>query len=259
MKKLIILACLFFPSLAFAQYYSAPPPSSQFPGGFHNRTGRLMFGGSIGLGGMSDSGGDIECVNCDYGTAAGQGSLHIGGFIGRRFALMGEAQANMQTLATDGFDDLVLVQTAVMLAGQYWVTPQLWLKGGIGFANLSVTDTYDGASSRPENGGAIMGAIGYELLSARFFSIDLPGPDPERLVQGHRQQHHGREHRDRHQLVLIGSIDRDARARSPGRSPFRSRMRPCLGVPSASRTSPRARPRSSWVKKLGWSTSRTSP
>jgi hypothetical protein len=180
MKKIIILACLLFPSLAFAQYYSAPPSGSTFPGGFHNRTGRLIFGFSFGVGGMSDSGGDIECVNCDYGTLTGQLSGHIGGFLGPRFALMGEAQANMQTLATDGIDDTVLVQTALMLAGQYWLTPQLWIKGGIGFANLQVEDTYFGPVSRPENGGAIMGAIGFELLSARNFSIDLQG----RLING---------------------------------------------------------------------------
>jgi hypothetical protein len=180
MKKIIVLACLLFPSLAFAQYYSPPPSGSQFPGGFHNRTGRLIFGASLGLGGMSDKGGDIECVNCDYGTLTGEIAGHIGGFLGPRFALMGEAQANMQTIATDGIDDTVLVQTAVMLAGQYWLTPQLWIKGGIGFANLQVQDSYYGTVSRPENGGAIMGAIGFELLSARFLSIDLQG----RLLNG---------------------------------------------------------------------------
>jgi len=179
MKKIIILACLLFPSMAFAQYYSGPSPSGQYPGGFHNRTGRLAFGFSAGLGGMSDKGGDIECTNCDYGTFAGQLSGHIGGFLGPRFALMGEAQANVQTLATDGFDDTTLVQTALMLAGQYWLTPQLWIKGGIGFANLQVQDSA-GFVSRPENGGALMGAIGFEILSARFFSIDLQG----RLLNG---------------------------------------------------------------------------
>jgi outer membrane protein with beta-barrel domain len=178
MKKIIILACLLFPSMAFAQYYS-PAPSSQYPGGFHNRTGRLMFGFSAGLGGMSDKGGDIECANCAYGTLSGQLEGHIGGFLGPRFALMGEAQANLQTLETDGFSDTTLVQSALMLAGQYWLTPQLWIKGGIGFANLQVQDDYGGVS-RPENGTALMGAAGFELLSARFFSVDLQG----RLING---------------------------------------------------------------------------
>lgn len=179
MKKIIVLACLLFPSLAFAQYYSQPPPGSQFPGGFHNRTGRLMFGFSLGVGGMSDKGGDIECTNCSYGTVTGEVSGHIGGFLGPRFALMGEAQANVQTLATDGFDDTSLVQTALLLSGQYWLTPQLWIKGGIGFSNLQIQDSY-GPLAPPENGAAVMGAIGFELLSARYLSIDLQG----RLING---------------------------------------------------------------------------
>jgi hypothetical protein len=187
MKKLIILVCLFFPSLAFAQYYSAPPPAGKFPGGFHNRTGRLAFGFSLGAGGMSNRGGDIECANCDYGTLSGQGSLHIGGFLGPRFALLGEVQANVQTLASDSFtgDTTTLTQGAIMLAAQYWITPQLWIKGGLGFATLQVDRSYYGdgiidESSIPENGTAIMGAIGYELLSGRRFSIDLQG----RLLNG---------------------------------------------------------------------------
>jgi hypothetical protein len=180
MKKIIILACLLFPSVAFAQYYSAPPPNSQLPGGFHNRTGRLIFGGSIGLGGMKDSGNDIDCTNCS--AVSGQLAGHLGGFIGPRLALMGELQANFQTLSSDRFtgDTEVLTQGALLIAAQYWLTPQLWIKGGIGFASLQVDRSYYGdgiidESSIPETGLALLGAIGFELLSARYLSIDLQG------------------------------------------------------------------------------------
>src|SRR5262245_56752289 len=130
MKKLIILAFLLMPSVALAQYYSSPPPNSQFAGGFHNRTGRMLFGFSLGLGGMEDSGGDVECTNCS--ALAGELSGHLGGFLGPRFALMGELQGNVQTLSSDRFsgDTTELVQSALMIAGQYWITPQLWIKGG---------------------------------------------------------------------------------------------------------------------------------
>lgn len=187
MKKLIILLCLFFPSVALAQYYSPPPPSSQLPGGFHNRTGRLIFGGSLGLGSMSSRGNDLRCFDCDYSPISVQAAGHIGGFLSPRFALMAEGQANVQTLASDSFtgDTTILTQGALMLAVQYWVTPKLWIKGGIGFATLQVDRSYYGdgiidESTVPENGTALMGAIGYELLSARFFSIDLQG----RLLNG---------------------------------------------------------------------------
>ena len=187
MKKIIIIACLLFPSVAFAQYY-APPPSSH-PGGFHYRGGRLIFGGSLGLGGMEDNGGEIQCDNC--AAVAGQIAGHIGGFVGPRLALMGELQGNFQTLSSDRFtgDTEVLTQGALMFAAQYWVTPQLWLKGGIGFASLQVDRSYYGdgiidESTIPENGLALMGAVGFELLSAPRFSVDLQG----RLINGSYDQ-----------------------------------------------------------------------
>ena len=175
------------PSEASAQpggYYGpprgGPPPSSQLPGGFHNRQGRLTFGFSAGIGGMNDDGGDIECVSCDYNPLAGQVSGHIGGFIGPRFALLFEAQANIQQLSQEQFaeDDIFLTQYAAMVAGQYWLTPQLWIKGGIGLANLQLSDAF--GEQEVDNGTAIMGAIGFEVFSARNFSVDLQG----RLLNG---------------------------------------------------------------------------
>ena len=190
-KSLFILAAfLLLPTVASAQgyygrggrggYYANPAPASELPGGFHNRQGRLAWGFSLGAGGMSDRGGSIECANCTYSTLAGEVSGHVGGFLGPRFALMGEAQANLQTLSTDAYGDTTLVQSALMIAGQFWVTPQLWIKGGIGFANVSVDDTYYGTTDNVDKGMALMGAVGYELLSARYFSIDLQG----RLLNG---------------------------------------------------------------------------
>ncbi len=69
-----------------------------------------------------------------------------------------------------------LVQASAMVAIQYWLTPQLWIKGGIGGANLGYS--YDNGSTQNSDsesiadGGAAMGAVGYELLSAPRFSID---------------------------------------------------------------------------------------
>jgi hypothetical protein len=187
-KPLLILAAILLaPSLASAQgyyggrggggYYNNPDGAGVLPGGFHNRQGRLIFGFSLGLGGMNDRGGDIDCNNCEYSTAAGEVSGHIGGFVGPRLALMGEVQANLQTLSSNAIEDQTLVQSALMFAAQYWLTPQLWIKGGIGFANVQVNhDYWDGTDVEPvDNGMALMGGIGYEVLSARYFSLDLQG------------------------------------------------------------------------------------
>lgn len=191
-KLLFVLAfMLVAPAVASAQgygrgggggYYNSQPPTYQLPGGFWNRQGRLTFGGSIGLGGMSDRFGDIECTNCDYNPVSGMVEGHIGGFIGPRLALLGQVQVNGQTVSSNAAngDTTTLVQSTLMIAAQFWVTPQLWIKGGLGFANLRLERSYYGdgivdESSIPENGMAVMGAVGYELLSARFFSIDLHG------------------------------------------------------------------------------------
>ncbi len=187
-KSLLVLAMMVVPGVAAAQGYyggSGPgyynqPQQQQLPGGFHNRTGRLAWGFSIGLGGMHDDGSAItSCNNCDYNPVAVEADGHIGGFLTPRFALMGEVQVNAQTVHSDAYDgDTILSQNVLMIAGQYWLTPQLWIKGGIGFAHLQADDyyfVYDVGS-----GGAIMGAIGFELLSARNFAVDLQG----RLIQG---------------------------------------------------------------------------
>lgn len=177
-KSLLVLACLLAPAAASAQgYYGNGGQAQRLPGGFHDRQGRITYGFSLGLGGMSSNGDDIECVNCDYSPLAASASAHIGGFVGPRLALMGELQANVQTLAVDGYGDAeTLVQSALLFAAQYWVTPQLYVKGGVGIANLRIDHSYYGTVAEvPENGVALMGAVGYELLSAPRFSVDLQG------------------------------------------------------------------------------------
>jgi hypothetical protein len=183
-KILVTLTFLLVPGLAAAQgYYGGggpgynnPPPSSD---GFHPRAGRLAWGFGLGLGGMHDSGSNITaCNNCDYNPLAGEFDFHIGGMLSNRFALLGEFQGNAQTVISDYYDDTVLSQSALMIAGQYWLTPQLWIKGGIGIAHLQADDSY--VVYDIDNGGAIMGGIGFELMSARNFAVDLQG----RIIQG---------------------------------------------------------------------------
>ncbi len=191
-KSLVVAAALLAPAVACADYYGGRggggpgyynnPQTTQLPGGFHNRMNRLIYGVSLGLGGMKENGEKVECSNCDYSPVAGVGSLHVGGFVGPRLALMGEVQANVQTIATDGYDSEALVQSTLMFAAQYWITPQLWVKGGIGFANVQVDHSnWDGTAVEPiDNGMALMGAVGFEVFSARYFSVDIQG----RLLNG---------------------------------------------------------------------------
>ena len=180
-KSLLVLAILCAPALASAQgYYGRGSQGSTVPGGFHNRAGRLMFGFSLGLGGMSDNGSAITtCDNCDFKPLAGEADVHLGGMLSPRFGLMFEGQANLPTIHSSFRDgDTTLTQTAAMIAGQYWLLPQLWIKGGVGFSNLQVDDTF--VTNDIGSGLAVMGAVGIELLSARRFALDLQG----RIIEG---------------------------------------------------------------------------
>jgi hypothetical protein len=181
--KYALVALLLIPGVAAAQgygggpgYYNQPNP---IPGGFHDRTGRLTWGGSIGIGGMHDDGSGLtSCDNCSNAPAV-EVDGHLGGMLSPRFALMLEMQGNSRTVHSDFLNgDTFLTQGTAMIAAQYWVTPQLWVKGGLGIAELQADDrytTYDFGS-----GAAIMGAIGFEVLSARAFAVDLQG----RIIEG---------------------------------------------------------------------------
>lgn len=181
-KSLLVLAILCAPALASAQgyYYGRGAPRSSIPGGFHDRTGRLTWGFAVGLGGMSDGGSAItSCSNCNFRPLALEADAHLGGMLSPRFALMFEAQVNGQTVQKNGFDgDTIVTQGAAMIAAQFWLLPQLWIKGGLGLANLQVDDAF--FTEDFGTGGALMGAIGVELLSARNFALELQG----RVIEG---------------------------------------------------------------------------
>jgi len=187
---LAILAAVLFPAVAAAQpgapapapppppppqgYYAQPPG---VPGGFHDRTGRMAIGFSVGLGSLKIGDDQVTCPSCNYDPIAAEFDFHIGGMLSPRLALLFEVQGNAQTIDDNGYGATSLVNAAAMVAGQYWLTPQLWIKGGLGAASLSYSydDGYVSASDEIDKGAAIMAGIGYELLSARNFSIDLQG------------------------------------------------------------------------------------
>jgi hypothetical protein len=180
MKSVLVLALVLAPGLAAAQgYYNGggPPP---IPGGFHNRMGRLAWGFSVGLGYMNDNGTAVECGGCNIQPVTFEIDGHIGGMLSPRFALMLELQGNVQQIALDPANDATLSQSLLMGAGQYWLTPQLWIKGGLGFAHLDINNNVNATYSPVADGFALMGGVGFELLSARFFAVDLQA----RLVEG---------------------------------------------------------------------------
>jgi hypothetical protein len=200
LASLAFVGALLVPAVASAQgYYGGPPPGpppsgggyyasppGMLPDGFFDRTGRLALGFSLGLGGMSSSTyGDIACSNCDSNPVAGEVDFHVGGMLSPRFAILFELQANLQTVEEHDFGNATktLTQGSAMIAAQYWLLPQFWIKGGIGAAHLSYdyNDSVNGSQTEPiDSGAAVMIGAGYELYSTREFAVDLQG----RLIEG---------------------------------------------------------------------------
>jgi hypothetical protein len=156
-------------------YYSAP---TKTPDGFQLRQGRLALGISFGLGAMESESGPVECSNCDNNPASAGLAFHIGGMISSRLALLLEMQGNAQAVEDYGYEgNATLTQSAVMGAAQFWVTPRIWLKGGLGVAHLqyNYSDDYDTYEEPVDTGVAVLAAAGIELLHRQTFSIDLQG------------------------------------------------------------------------------------
>lgn len=142
----------------------------------------LSFGFDASLGGMEAESGPLECAGCDYSPIAGGFGANIGLQLGPRLAIRADLRATAQTLDADG--TAFLVQTTFMAVAQYWVSPRLWIAGGLGGANLSidVDDGFAAGTADIGSGGASMFGIGYELVRSRPwrarrgklpFSIDL--------------------------------------------------------------------------------------
>jgi hypothetical protein len=165
---------LFATGVATAQPgYGPPPPPPGY--GYYPPTERmgLTLGIGLGIGGMDTDSNLAACRGCDYDPAAGGLWFHIGGMINPRLAGLFEFWVHGQAIDSTGAT--TLWQSMLMGAVQYWLTPQFWLKGGLGFAGLSVQydDGYAYGEEDLGTGLAVMGAVGFEILHSTEFAIDL--------------------------------------------------------------------------------------
>jgi hypothetical protein len=170
----VLLTVLGSVSIAEAQgypppYYPPPPPPP--PRGVY-RSG-LVFGLSGGVGAVH-----LDVNGC--GDACGvAGSLegHIGGMISPRAAVLFEIWGADHPWSSGG-SSFETINTFFTGALQYWVSDIVWIKGGLGVAELreTVDDYYNGAYSTAVNditGFALFGAVGVEVLQSYNFALDL--------------------------------------------------------------------------------------
>jgi hypothetical protein len=150
-------------SVAQAQY-GAPPPGYGYPpppAGMYRQG--LVLGVGVGVGGISAS-------NCgDVCGIAGALELHIGGMINPRLAIMGDFWFNGRTVPNT---DVSVVHSLYTVAAQYWATDNVWIKGGIGGANMNLSSNIDAFTYGDESGFGVMAAGGIEFLQMGTFALD---------------------------------------------------------------------------------------
>lgn len=166
MKRLLLpaffLTTLTASSVAFAQP-GAPGPEPAPELGVVQRSGFLI--------GFSLGGGSFALQDCDEcETLSGLGlDIHLGGMITPRLALMFDGSGVAHSLE-DGGSVVHVIDT---IAAQYWVTPRVWVKGGVGVGQLSVNDDTGARVAESETGTGVLLAGGVELLQTESFALDL--------------------------------------------------------------------------------------
>ncbi len=125
----------------------------------------------MGFGEMTSDAGEFNCNGCE--PVAVSLDLHAGKMLNPKLALQAELWIQVQSLDANQYASIS--QTMFMLAGQYWVHPRVWLKGGLGITSLgySYDDGFVEESESLDSGTAMMGAVGVELMRSRNFGLDL--------------------------------------------------------------------------------------
>jgi hypothetical protein len=142
-------------------YYPPPPP----PHGVY-RSG-LVYGFSLGVGGLS-------LPDCgDVCGAVGMAEFHIGGMVGPRLAIMGDFWEGFRYFSDSNLGNGETYNGVYTLAAQYWLTDQLWVKGGVGFGRIQIDSDDANEVVDDETGFAFMLAAGIEIVQSYNFAVDL--------------------------------------------------------------------------------------
>jgi hypothetical protein len=125
----------------------------------------LTFGIGLGVGSLV-----ADCEECDSSFEAGGLHGHVGVMVSPRLAILGEAWAMAHS---NGF--LTVYQNLATIAARAWLTPQLWVQGGVGAATAGYRwrGFFVDREDRTESSPGITAAVGYELPIRPNMALDL--------------------------------------------------------------------------------------
>jgi hypothetical protein len=158
-------------------YPYAPPPGAYGPPAgpespmeaARPRRAGFLIGVSIGAGSIE---GAASATPFDNELDALNLSGHLGKMLNPKLAiavdLWGMLHETQDRVDRDG-----LAQTILAITLQYWLQPRLWIKGGLGRAQITMRTA--GQVTETEDVPAVLAAAGYEIMHSPKFALDLEG------------------------------------------------------------------------------------
>jgi len=134
----------------------------------------------LGVGALAGRPINNDCSDCYWDAAAGA-DFQIGWMLTPRLALMMDTHAvavGESNLPHPGAEPNAMVQGVVGIAAQYWTSPRVWIKGGIGSGEVreSVTVHSDNGTSlditESKTGFGTLAAVGYELYHGNSLGVN---------------------------------------------------------------------------------------
>jgi hypothetical protein len=128
--------------------------------------------------GLGVGGGKITCDGCESlsGPAV---EIHLGGMLTDKMALVFDGSG-----VSREEDGVTLTSVVAGAALQYWVSPRVWVKGGIGSGQVRASGNDIDVSS--ERGLGFLGGIGVEVVQKKRFAIDLQARFTTAKIEGER-------------------------------------------------------------------------
>jgi hypothetical protein len=166
------------------QGYPPPPPRYYRPRPYQHSPVRyypeplayrpFFFGVGLGVGGIGIL--PYDTTNYENASRAGLGySLRFGFGVSPRWSIVFSADG-----AQAYFDGVNVSETAWTIGPQVFLTPKLYLRGGVGAATYSqdTCDTYDSygdcyGSGASDSGMAVAAAVGFEFMQSYHTSLAL--------------------------------------------------------------------------------------
>lgn len=128
--------------------------------------------------GLGAGGGTMTCDGCN-GTSGIAAQFHIGGMLTEKVALVLDGSG-----VSRDEDGATLMSGVTGAAVQYFVSPRLWVKGGVGAGWLQAS--IDNISVTSDPGLAFLGGLGVEVLQKEKFAIDLQFRFTTASIEGER-------------------------------------------------------------------------